>query len=142
MKSNTYLNFGGNCTEAFKYYEKNLGGKIGMIMTYDQMPDPKNPPKPEEAKYALHASVTIGGTTVMASDVPKDRFQPIRSSYICLSVDSSEEAERVFKVLSDKGEVHMPMDETFFATRYGILRDQFGVLWMVIHEKPMGPPPK
>jgi PhnB protein len=142
MKLNTYLNFGGNCVEAFKFYEKNLDGKIGMIMTYDQMPDASQPLKPEEAKYALHASITIAGTTIMASDVSKDRFQPIRSSYICHSVDSSAEAERVFKALSDGGEIYMPMNETFFATRYGILRDQFGVLWMVIHEKPMGPPPQ
>src|SRR6516162_6676452 len=125
MKVNTYLNFGGNCAEAFKFYEKNLGCKIGMIMTHDQMPpDPKNPVKPEEAKYVLHASVTIGQTTLMASDVSKDRFQPIRSSYLCLSADSPADAERTFQALSGGGEVHMPLAETFFATRYGIVRDQ------------------
>jgi PhnB protein len=141
MKLTTYLNFGGNCAEAFKFYEKNLGGKIGMIMTYDQMPpDPSVQVKPELAKYALHASIMIAGTPIMASDVPPDRFEKIRSSYICLSADSSEDAERIFKILSDGGEVYMPMGETFFATKYGILRDKFGVSWMVIHEKPMGPP--
>jgi PhnB protein len=141
MKLTTYLNFSGNCAEAFKFYEKNLGGKIGMIMTYDQMPpDPSTQFKPELAKYALHASITIAGTPIMASDVPPDRFEKIRSSYICLSADSSEDAERIFKILSDGGEVYMPMAETFFATKYGILRDKFGVSWMVIHEKPMGPP--
>jgi PhnB protein len=141
MKLTTYLNFGGNCAEAFKFYEKNLGGKIGMIMTYDQMPpDPSVQVRPELAKYALHASITIAGTSIMASDVPPDRFENIRSSYICLSADSSEDAERIFKILSDGGEVYMPLSETFFATKYGILRDQFGVSWMVIYEKPMGPP--
>jgi len=77
----------------------------------------------------------------MASDVSKDRFQPIRSAYLCLGVDSDAEAERLFKLLSDGGEVFMPMDETFFATRFGMLRDKFGTSWMVIHEKPMGPRP-
>ena len=141
MKLTTYLNFGGNCAEAFKFYEKNLGGKLNMIMTYDQMPpDPNVQPRPELAKYALHASITIADTTIMASDVPPERFEKIRSSYICLSADSPQDAERLFKILSDGGEVYMPMAETFFATKYGILRDKFGVSWMVIHDKPMGPP--
>ena len=77
----------------------------------------------------------------MASDVSKDRFQPIRSAYLCLGVDSDAEAERLFKLLSDGGEVFMPMDETFFASRFGMLRDKFGTSRMVIHEKPMGPRP-
>jgi PhnB protein len=76
----------------------------------------------------------------MASDVPPDRFQPIRSVYLCLSVDSDAEAERVFALLKEGGEVFMPMQETFFASRYAQLRDRFGVSWMVIHEKAMGNP--
>ena len=140
MKVNTYLNYGGNCAEAFRFYEQNLGGKIGMMMTYGEMPG--NSKEREEMKDAvLHASITIGDTLLMASDVSKDRFQPIRSAYLCLGVDSDAEAERLFKLLSDGGEVFMPMDVTFFATRFGMLRDKFGTSWMVIHEKPMGPRP-
>lgn len=139
MKLNTYLNYGGNCAEAFKFYEKNLGAKIGMLMTFDQMPGP-NPAPPDQAKKVLHASIEIAGTRIMASDVPGDRFQPIRSVYLCLSVDSDAEADRIYKLLTDGGEVYMPMQETFFATRYGQLRDKFGTSWMIIHEKPMGPP--
>jgi PhnB protein len=139
MKLNTYLNYGGNCAEAFRFYEKNLGGKIGMIMTFDQMPGPSQV-KPEDAKKVLHASMTIADTLIMASDVPSDRFQPMRSVYLCLSVDTDTEAERAYKLLSDGGEVFMPMQETFFATKFGQLRDKFGTSWMIIHEKPMGPP--
>jgi PhnB protein len=137
MKVNTYLNYGGNCAEAFKFYEKNLGGKIGMIMTYDQMPDPKPPIKPEQAKMVLHASLTLGDTFVMGSDIPPEHFQPMRSVYLCLSVETDAEAERIYKLLTDGGEIFMPMQETFFATRFGQLRDKFGTSWMILHEKPM-----
>jgi PhnB protein len=139
MKMTSYLNFGGNCAEAFKFYEQHLGGKINMLMTFDQMPGPPQA-SPDQAKKVLHASISIAGTTIMASDVPADRFQPIRSVYLCLSVDSDADAERIYKLLTDGGEIFMPMQETFFATRYGQLRDRFGTSWMIIHEKPMGPP--
>ena len=142
MKLNTYLNYGGNCAEAFKFYEKNLGGKIGMMMTFDQMPPGPNKVAPDQAKKVLHSSITVADIQVMASDVPPDLFQPMRSVYLCLGVDSDAEAERVYKILSDGGEIFIPMAETFFATRFGQLRDKFGTSWMIIHEKPMGPPPK
>jgi PhnB protein len=136
MRLNTYLNFGGNCAEALKFYETELGGKIGMISTYDQVPGATGL-KPEMAKAVLHARITIGETALMASDVPPERFQPARSVYLCLSLESDSEAERVFRVLSGGGEVFLEMQETFFATRFAQLRDRFGVLWMIIHEKPM-----
>ncbi len=139
MKLRTYLNYGGNCEEAFRFYEKHLGAKIGMMMSFDQMP-----PQPGSAtppmKGILHASITLGDINVMASDVPDGRFQPMRSAYLSLSVDSDSEAERIYNVLSESGEVFMPMGETFFATRFAQLRDKFGTLWMILHEKPMGPP--
>jgi len=140
MKVNTYLNYGGNCGDAFRFYEKELGAKIGFLMTHDQNPGPSQVP-PELAKGVLHASITIGNTVIMASDVPPDRFQPMRSVYLCLSVDSDAEAERIYKLLSEGGEVFMPMQDTFFATRFAQLRDRFGTSWMIIHERPMGPPP-
>jgi len=140
MKLTTYLNFGGNCADAFRFYEEKLGGKISALMTYGEMPgDSKE--KTEMKNAAIHASITIGDTNVMASDVPPDRFQPMRSAYLCLGLDSDAEAERVFKLLSDGGESFMPIQETFFATRFGMLRDKFGTSWMIIHEKPMGPRP-
>jgi len=140
MKLNTYLNYGGNCAEAFRYYEKELGGKIDMLMTHGQSPVPGLGPEMKDA--VLYASLTIGGTNIMASDVPPDRFQPMRSTYLCLGVDSDAEAERIYTLLSSGGEVFMPIQETFFAWRFAQLRDRFGTSWMIIHEKPMGPPPQ
>ena len=136
MRVNTYLNFGGNCADALKFYEANLGAKTGMISTYDQAPGMQPPPGMEKA--VMHARITLGDTVVMASDVPPERFQPIRSAYLTISVDSDAEAERIYKVLSAGGEVFMEIQETFFASRFAPLRDKFGVLLMIIHEKPMG----
>jgi PhnB protein len=81
--------------------------------------------------------MSIGGTELMGSDVTPERFQPMRSVYLSLAVDSSEEAERIFKLLSDSGEVFMPMAETFFAFRFGMLRDRFGTSLMILHQRPM-----
>ena len=138
MKVNTYLNYGGNCGEALRFYEKELGGKINMLMTFGQSPVPGTPP--EMSDKVLYASINIADTVVMASDVPSDRFQPMRSVYLCLALDSDAEAERIYALLSEGGQVFMPIQETFFATRFAQLRDRFGTSWMIIHEKPMGPP--
>jgi PhnB protein len=138
MKLNTYLNYGGNCAQAFRFYEKELGAKIGMMMTHGESPVPGLGPEMKDA--ILYATITIGETQLMASDVPPERFERMRSVYLCLSVDSDAEAERLYKLLSDGGEVYMPIQETFFATRFAQLRDRFGTSWMIIHEKPMGPP--
>ncbi len=136
MKVNTYLNYGGNCQQAFRFYEQNLGAKIGMMMTHGETPIPAGT-GPEWKDAILHASITIGDTLLMASDVPPDRFKPMRSAYLSLNVDSDAEAERIYGTLSEGGEVFMPIQETFFATRFAQLRDRFGTLWMIIHERPM-----
>lgn len=136
MKIHTYLNYGGNCEEAFRFYEKNLGGKIVMMMRYGEQPDPKNAP-PGTEKFILYANMAIGETQLMGSDVPPDRFQPMRSAYLSLGVDSDAEAERIFKLLGEGGEIFMPMAETFFASRFGMLRDRFGTSWMILHQRPM-----
>lgn len=136
MKMHTYLNYGGNCEEAFRFYEKHLGGKITGIMTQAQTPGAKDIP-PERAKDVLHARIEIGETFLMASDVPPERFKPMRSAYLSLSVDTSEEAERIYALLSDGGEIFMKMEETFFAHRFAMLRDKFGTSWMILHERPM-----
>jgi PhnB protein len=135
MKLQTYLNFAGSCEQALHFYEKHLGGKITMLMTFDQMPEPKQFP-PEMEKAVLHASITIAGTELMASDGPQ--VLPMRSAYLSLRADSTEDAERLYAVLGEDGEIFMPMTETFFAHRFGMLRDQFGTNWMILHDKPMG----
>src|ERR1700682_3427929 len=136
MKLHTYLNYGGNCEQAFRFYEQHLGGKILGSMTYGQMPG--GPPVPAGwEKAILHARMRLGETEIMASDVEPERFQPMRSMYLSLSAGSSEEAERIYALLADGGETFMAMQETFFAFRFGMLRDQFGTNWMIIHERPM-----
>ena len=136
MKLHTYLNYGGNCAEAFRFYEEHLGGKIGMMMTFAQAPGPHGAPQGAE-NGILHASMELGGTRIMANDVAPDRFQPMRSVYLSLSVESDAEAERIYTLLADGGEVFMPIQETFFATRFGMLRDRFGTSWMIVRERPM-----
>ena len=134
MKLNTYVNFAGRCAEAFRYYEKHLGGKIGMMMTFGQAPDQSK--VDQRLKDAvLHARMSIAGTDLMGADIPS--AQPMRSAYLSLAVDSDAEAERIFAALADGGEVLMKMEETFFATRFGQVRDRFGINWMIIRERPM-----
>lgn len=102
-------------------------------MTWNEMPEPKQIPPGLETKI-LHANITIGGAQVMAADVPG--FQPMRSAYLTLSVDTDEAAERVYKILSEGGEIYMAIQESFFATRFAMLRDKFGVSWMIMRSRP------
>jgi len=135
MHVNTYLNHGGNCEEAFRFYEQHLGAKVIFLMTHDQAPNATDAP-PELATKVLNASLSIGGTQLLASGVPSDRFEPMRSVYLSLSVDTSPEAERIHALLGESGNVFMPMQETFFAYRFSMLRDRFGTSWMIIHQRP------
>ena len=136
MKMHTYVNFAGRCAEAFRFYEQHLGGTIGMMMTHGESPD-QRAVKPEWKDAVLHARISLGGTELMGADIPN--AQPMRSAYLSLGVESDAEAERIFSALSTGGEVFMPMQETFFATRFGQLRDQFGINWMILHDRPMPP---
>ena len=136
MKLYTHLNFGGRCEEAFLFYEKHLGAKITMMMKRNQLPsESEAPPGMENA--VIHARIDIAGVELIGNDVPPNYFQPIRSSYLYLTLDSTESADSIWNILADGGEVTMPIAETFFATRFGQLRDKFGVLWSIIHPKPM-----
>lgn len=140
MKVNTYLNFAGNCAEALAFYEQHLGAKIIYKTTFAGIPQSHGLPPGFNPQGILHARFDLGGTLVMASDGPPGKVEPMRSAYLCLAVDTNDEAERVYKVLSDGGDIFMPIQETFFAHRFAQLRDKFGIAWMVIHERPMGPP--
>jgi PhnB protein len=136
MKLHTYLNYGGNCEQAFRFYEKHLGGKIIMMMTHGQQPNPTDVP-PQWENAILHARMELGQTTLMAADVPPGRFQPMRSAYLSLTISSTDEAERIYALLADSGQIFMPMQETFFAFRFAMLRGKCGTSWMIIHETPM-----
>jgi PhnB protein len=132
MKLYTQLNFGGNCEEAFRFYEKQLGGKITMMMKQSDAPG-----APAGAgKAIIHARMEIGDTVLIANDVPPAKFQKMRSVYLYLSVDSPQEAERVHNILAEGGEIFMPLEETFYASRFSMLRDRFGVSWSIINERP------
>jgi len=135
MKLNTFLNFGGNCEEALRFYERHLGGKITMLMRRAEQPD-QAMTWPGWANSIQYAYMDLGETQLMASDVPPEHFQPMRSVYLSLSVDSAPDAERIWAVLSDQGQILMPMEETFFATRFGQVRDKFGTSWMILALKP------
>lgn len=135
MRLNTFLNFGGNCEAAFRFYEQHLGGKIAMLMRRAESPAPGDTwlGWEQSIQYAI---MNIGETELMGSDVPPSRFQPMRSVYLSLSVENAAEAERVWALLADGGQIYMPMEETFFATRFGQLRDKFGTSWMILALKP------
>ena len=135
MKLFTHLNFSGNCAQAFRYYEQNLGGKILALMKQSEAPGASLNSEGEDP--VLHARMELGGTVLIGNDVPSDRLQPMRSAYLYLGVDSAEEAERIYGLLLKGGEAYMPLQETFFASRFSQLRDQFGTLWTLIHERPM-----
>ena len=133
MQLNTYLNYGGNCAQAFKFYEQHLGGKITMMMKHSENLGPSNVPA-EWKNAVLHARINIGGTELLGADIPG--YQPMRSAYLSLTVSSVKEAERIYSLLSEGGEIFMPIEETFFAERFAMLRDRFGTSWMILHPKP------
>ena len=132
MKLYTQLNFGGNCEEAFRFYEKHLGGKITMMMKQSDAPGAPS----GAGKAIIHARMDIGDTVLIANDVPANAFQKMRSAYMYLSVDSAKDAEKIHKLLAEGGEIFMPLEETFYATRFSMLRDRFGVSWTIINERP------
>ena len=134
MKTNTYVNFHGNCTQAFQYYEKHLGAKIGMMMTHAQSRVPSQ--VPSNWKDAVsHGRILLADAEVWAADIPN--AEPMRSAYLTLRMDTDIEAERAFSALSDGGQVFVPMREELFASRFGQVRDRFGINWMILHERPM-----
>jgi PhnB protein len=137
MQISAYLNFNGDCREAFEFYEKATGGKILMMTTFDDSPADMNLP-PDWGDKIIHARMQYGNTLLMGSDAPPGRQSKPAGFGISLNVDSPADAERVFNALSEGAEVHMPISETFFAHRFGMLKDRYGMPWMVIAEKPMG----
>ncbi len=133
MQLNPYLLFNGNCADAFKFYEKCLGGKIVMMMTHEGTPAAEQVPA-NWLKKIIHARMTVGDQVLMGSDAPPDRYAPMKGFTVSFTADSPADAERIFKALSEKGAVGMPMQQTFFAVRFGMVVDQFGTPWMVTCE--------
>lgn len=130
MPLNPYLLFNGNCETAFKYYEQHLGGKIELIMTHAGTPAESQVP-PAWRDKVLHARMTVDGAVLMASDAPPGSYQQPQGFSISLSTEDVAEADRLFQVLSENGTVSMPIQKTFWAARFGMVTDQFGIPWMV-----------
>ena len=137
MTTNTYLHFNGNCRTAFDYYVKHLGAKRTMSMTYaDAPPQPSQGGcKPEAGDKIMHARVELGGGVLMGSDCPPGHFRELAGFSVSLNTRDPQEAERAYQALAVDGEVRMPLAETFWAHRFGMVKDQFGVPWMINCEK-------
>ena len=136
MEMNPYLMFNGNCEEAFKYYERCLGGKIEAMLPHAGTPAEQQVPA-EWRNKILHARMTVNGQALMASDAPPGHQENFGVFSISINVSGAPEAERIFAALAEGGQVRMPIQETFWALRFGMLVDRFGVPWMVNCEKPM-----
>jgi PhnB protein len=130
MKLDIYLNYRGNCEQAFRFYEQHLGGTITGLVRHGEQPNDNVPPDWKEK--VLHARIEIAGTVLMGADIPQS--EPMRSAYLSLSVDSEAEAERLYALLTDGGQVFMKMEKTPFANRFAMLRDRFGTSWMLLHQ--------
>ncbi|MQA92523.1 MAG: VOC family protein [Gemmatimonas sp.] len=132
MRLDIYLNYPGNCEEAFRFYEGQLGGRVASLERHGQQARQGDLPADWNGKV-LHARMAIGDTVLMGADIPGS--QPMRSAYLTLTLDSAEEAERIYALLGEGGQIFMKMEETFFASRFAMLRDRFGTSWMLLHER-------
>jgi PhnB protein len=130
MQITPYLTFDGKCEEAFKFYEKCLGGKIVTMMRYGDSPMGKDVP-PEGRQKIIHTTLTIGEQQLAGADAMAARYKQPQGFSVTLNIASIAEAERVFRELSDKGSVQMPIQKTFWAERFGMTIDRFGTPWMV-----------
>jgi PhnB protein len=136
MRLNPYLTFDGQCEAAIKFYHQVLGGQIAAMMTYADTPMADQTP-PEMAGKIIHARLVVGDQVLMASDAPAGRYEATKGISVALNIDEPAEADRVFHALAAGGTVTMPIEETFWARRFGMLVDRFGTPWMINCEKPM-----
>lgn len=132
MKIIPYLTFNGRCKEAFALYQDVLGGEL-FSMSFAEAPEDVGMPK--DPDLIMHACLTVSGFSLMASDcAPGQPFSKPQGVSVSLNVDSAEEAERLFNGLSAGGSVQMPLGRTFWAERFAMFEDRFGVAWMVNFE--------
>lgn len=127
MKVEIYVNYAGHCEQAFRFYERHLGGRIAMMMRHEEQPRPDLPDG--FGRKILHAHLDLGNSALLGADIPG--AEPMRSAYVSLTVETAEEAERIYGLLSEGGQVFMNMEQTFFAARFAMLRDRFGTSWML-----------
>ena len=130
MRLDIYVNYRGTCEQAFRFYEQHLGGRITGIVRHGDQPNPNLPA--DWSDKIVHARIEIGTTSLMGADIPN--AEPMRSAYLSLSLDSEADAERVYGLLTDGGEIFMKMEKTPFANRFAMLRDRFGTSWMLLQQ--------
>ena len=134
---NPYLHFNGNCEEAFKAYERILGGTIGMTSRFSEAP-PEMGSDPAFADKIMHIRMRVGTTMLMGSDAPASRYNTPQGFSVSVNVTDPAEADRIFAGLAEGGRVDMPIQETFWAQRFGMCQDRFGIAWLVNCEKENG----
>ena len=132
---NPYIFFNGTCAEAFAFYRQCLGAEPVMMLPHRGTPAEAGTP-PEWQDKIIHGRIKIGDITVMASDAPPGRYHKPQGFALTLGPKSVAEAERMFAALSESGQVTMPLTETFFASRFGMVTDRFAIPWMISCEKP------
>jgi PhnB protein len=137
MQVQPYLFFDGRCEEAIEFYKKALGAKVEMLMRFKESPEPPQPGcmAPGSDDKVMHASFSIGDTSIMASDGQCQGKPSFQGFSLSLTAADDAEAERLFAAISDGGQVQMPLAKTFFASRFGMAADRFGVTWMVLSNK-------
>ena len=133
MRIDIYLNYDGTCESAFRFYEEHLGGTMTGLTRHAAGPESGRLPEGWREKV-LHARLQLGNAVLMGADIPG--AEPMRSAYVTLTLETAEDAERVYALLADGGQVFMKLEETFFASRFAMLRDRFGTSWMLLHEHP------
>jgi PhnB protein len=139
--TNIYLTFNGNCEAAFDFYRSVIGGEFVMKSRFNEMPpiEGASPMPPEEGNRLMHVSLPISTETVlMGSDTGGEwakSYHQGNNFSISLNTETKEEADRLFKGLSEGGKVTMPMDKTFWGSYFGMLTDKFGINWMVSQEE-------
>ena len=133
MQVSVYLSFNGDCEAAFQLYERCLGAHVGQIFRYAGTPLVERVPADWSDKV-MHGSVTIGAQILMGADVAPDQYEPPKGISLSLHPDTVEEAERIFEGLAEGGRVLAPLEKTFWAERFGMVVDRFGIPWMVNSE--------
>jgi PhnB protein len=130
-----YLSFNGQCEAAFKFYEQCLGGRLGGIFRYAGSPMADQVP-PDWQDKVMHGTVTIGDQVLMGGDVAPVGYEEPRGFSLSLQITDTAEAERIFDELARDGTVKVPLEETFWAARFGMVVDRFGIPWLINCEAP------
>ncbi len=130
MQMNPYLSFKGDCEAAFNFYEQCLGAQPESIFRYGGSPLADHVPA-EWSDKVMHGSITLGGQVLMGGDVAPDRYEEPRGFSLSLQIKSVADAERIFHELAKEGSVVLPLEKTFWAARFGMLVDRFGIPWLI-----------